>query len=63
MKVHILHEGFPLCDFSRIPPVDWPTGHQWVSLHDRDKGTCSACREKAKQMLNKNPPKESETRQ
>lgn len=30
-KIHVLHHGFPLCDFTRDVPGDWPKDHQWLS--------------------------------
>lgn len=30
MTLHVLHEGLPLCGFTRKVPRDWPEGHVWV---------------------------------
>ena len=30
--IHILHAGSALCRFTHSRPVDWPKGHEWVSL-------------------------------
>lgn len=30
--VHLLHEGLPVCGFTRDVPKDWPIGHEWAGL-------------------------------
>lgn len=34
MIVHVLRLGFPVCDFSRAVPADWPPGHSWAPEGD-----------------------------
>jgi hypothetical protein len=41
-KVHILHEGLPLCRFTQDVPADWPQGHKWVSKTEPG-ANCQAC--------------------
>jgi hypothetical protein len=31
--VHILHNGFPLCGFSKAVPAEWPDNHKWIGLN------------------------------
>ncbi len=33
---HYLHEGFPLCDFIRVVPEEWPEGHTWIRIDDEE---------------------------
>lgn len=41
---HILHDGGPLCGFSREIPAHWPEGHKWVPFDDPEEGaTCDQC--------------------
>lgn len=42
--VHILIAGFPICGFSDKVPAEWPAGHKWVGVEDRDQATCPSCR-------------------
>jgi len=44
--VHILHQGFALCQHTNLlgVPRDWPKGHKWVELHEADQATCADCR-------------------
>ena len=42
--VHILEEGLPLCGFTSHIPSDWPPGHIWVGLGEKDKATCPECK-------------------
>jgi len=32
--IHILHHGWPLCQFTEELPCDWPWGHVWISALD-----------------------------
>lgn len=46
--VHVLHQGFAVCAFSRDLPNDWPAGYKCVRLElDEPAGqrdaTCSEC--------------------
>lgn len=50
--VHVLHHGYPLCDFTRDVPSDWPLGHKWVSIEQSKRSdinvplntnACQAC--------------------
>lgn len=41
--IHILHEGLPLCGFSREVPGHWPEGHRWVRVEDAKDATCGGC--------------------
>lgn len=45
--IHILKHGFPICRFTDLAPVYWPTGHIWVSWisSDADHANCSDCRD------------------
>ena len=53
---HILHAGFPLCQFSLQAPVHWPPGHIWIGLSERAKGPpdgysmCKDCASLAAEM-------------
>lgn len=41
--VHVLCEGFPLCDkFAGLMPGQWPEGHVWTYL-DGVEATCPEC--------------------
>ncbi len=41
--VHGLRAGYPLCDFTRDTPRDWPQGHVWVRYDDPEKMNCQLC--------------------
>lgn len=43
--IHVLHEGLPLCGFTRVVPRDWPAGHLWVGVGLVREATCSECRD------------------
>ena len=45
-EVHILREGYALCGLPGIPR-EWPEGHRWVRVEERNRVTCSACKRKA----------------
>ena len=50
-KLHIFHQGSPLCGFTSAPPRDWPQGHERISLDDFRRGVtiiCSACAKEAR---------------
>jgi len=40
--VHILHHGYPLCDFATGTPASWPVGHSWVRLGEQG-ANCETC--------------------
>jgi tRNA(Ile2) C34 agmatinyltransferase TiaS len=43
-RVHILSYGRALCGTRHeVMPHDWPEGHTWVSLHEREQATCEEC--------------------
>lgn len=51
--VHILHQGSPLCGFSHSRPVDWPRGHEWISVDAFRQGakiSCSGCFERSRKL-------------
>lgn len=31
VTAHALRHGLPVCGFTHMLPIDWPTGHVWVS--------------------------------
>lgn len=45
ISTHILHHGLSLCSMSKRHgvPGQWPDGHRWVGLDDKEKATCKAC--------------------
>lgn len=54
-KVHVLHHGFPLCEFSREVPADWPVGHGWIWMRSGElddpkfkENACKPCFDKAR---------------
>jgi len=52
--VHALEHGQPLCRFSRDIPVNWPDGHTWISVQDRQhvkNVTCLSCAQMLKNTL------------
>lgn len=42
-RTHILHQGSPICRFSRERPQDWPKGHYWVSMQAFTEGATINC--------------------
>lgn len=42
--IHCLVHGFAVCRQLRGVPAQWPSGHSWVALVDKDKVTCVLCR-------------------
>jgi hypothetical protein len=49
--VHVLRDGWPLCQFSSELPGQWPTGHVWVRVDDWNQATCPKCRYWAQHSL------------
>jgi hypothetical protein len=51
--VHVLHEGFALCGFSKEVPARWPYGHKFVTLdgHKVDPANCPPCTTEADQRI------------
>lgn len=51
--VHVLRHGFPLCEFSREVPRDWPDGHVWVSYRDplARQASCGRCARQAQRLM------------
>jgi hypothetical protein len=45
IRVHILHQGYALCNFSQQRPVDWPVGHEQVSLTAYKEGASISCKD------------------
>lgn len=49
--VHILKFGFPLCEFTKAIPRDWPPQNYWVSVYDQSRHNrvnCEKCKQKLK---------------
>lgn len=55
MTIHILFHGLPICGFSREVPANWPEGHKWISIDDRELHQHLNC-EGCKQALASSPP-------
>jgi hypothetical protein len=58
LRIHVLHQGSPLCHFTSGRPVDWPKGHEWVSLDafkQHASITCYDCAEAARHILEPGP--------
>lgn len=56
MTVHLLWHGMPLCRFNPGLAGNWPAGHKWVGLNDkenRDAVDCLACASEAFKRENK----------
>lgn len=43
---HIFEADAALCGL-KGDPATWPSGHQFVRLHNKDKATCQFCKAKA----------------
>lgn len=41
-RVHIVRGGRSLCLMQGVPG-EWPDGHVWVAIDDKDKATCPEC--------------------
>lgn len=59
--VHILHQGWPLCNFSTKVPGEWPPNHVWA-YRGNPQANCPQCLEADKKSseLKTGESKESE---
>lgn len=57
--LHVLFRGLPLCGRFKSVPAQWPSGHKWVSLTDRERATCAECRARCERRQEQNARRES----
>jgi hypothetical protein len=42
--LHVLIQGRALCGFSMRVPGEWPKGHMWIGLEEKNLATCPDCK-------------------
>lgn len=50
VEVHVLHGGVALCGRMRGVPADWPAGHLWARVENREAATCRRCKSLADEL-------------